>query len=130
MRVTDKTELLESLENAHKLAWIRVNIVRKNVFIDRPPRGGVYRNEFRRFHSNRQMAAKPPSVGPTHEIGIVVKYAACPEAGRFRAGIEVVRLIKDGEIMIAHQCGATSLPNQVQTLHRIGAVNDDVPEAD
>ena len=53
-----------------------------------------------------------------------------PEAGRFGAAVEVVRLVKHGEIVVAHQRRAAAGRHQIQAFHRIRAIADDVAEAD
>ena len=45
MRVADETELLEALEDADELAGVGVDVVREDVFIDRPARRCVNGDE-------------------------------------------------------------------------------------
>ena len=53
-----------------------------------------------------------------------------PVARGLGAGVEIERLVEDGEVVVAHQRRAAPLDDQVHALHRVGAVPDDVTEAD
>jgi hypothetical protein len=130
MGVPDKAQLLKPLENTHEFPRIRVNVIRKNVFIDRPARGGVHRDEIVGFQPNRHVAQVFPAIGPADDVGVVLKRLARPEASLLRAAVDVKRLLKDSKVLISHYGGAAVVDDQVEAFHGVRPVSDNVAEAD
>src|SRR5262249_932341 len=71
-----------------------------------------------------------PAIGPPRNLRVVLELRARPETSLLGPAVEVERLIKDGEVVIAHQADFAPLDHQIQAFHRVRAVPDDVAEAD
>ena len=78
----------------------------------------------------RQAAEKLPSLGANLGIGLEFKAAAAPVGGGFGAGVEVVRLIEDGEVMVPHEHRLAVVHDQVEALAWVRAVPNDVAKAE
>src|SRR5437660_12644789 len=103
MRVADEAEMLEALKNAHELSRIGVNVIRKDVFVDRPARRCVNTDEPIRAYAHRQISQKLPAIGATLHVGIILELLSRPKTRRLGAAVEVERLIKYREIVISHE---------------------------
>ena len=76
--MADEAEAVKSLEDADELSGIGVNVVGKDVFVDRPSRRGMNGDKLRRLDPHRQIAQKLPSLGPADRVGVVLKAAPRP----------------------------------------------------
>src|SRR5881396_1140897 len=116
MRVADEAEALEALEDADELSRVGVDVIGKDVFIDRPSWRSVNCDEFIRAHAHGKITEELPALRLSHRIGIVLKLLPSPEASLLGAGVEVERLVKHREIVIAHERGTRARHHQVQAL--------------
>src|SRR6266516_3827504 len=129
MRVADKADLVEALKDADELARIGVNVVGKNVFIDRPARRGVNADHLPLLEANWQVTEVFPAPSPANRIGIGFEAISGPKTGLFRAAVEVKRLVKHRKVVVAHQRNPTAVGHDVQALHRIGSIANDIAQA-
>src|SRR5262249_11640784 len=96
----DETEFLKPFDKAYKLAGIGVDVVRKDVFVDRAAGRSMDGHELRRAQPNRQIAQELPAAAAALRLGIGLETIARPIAGLLRAAVKVVRLVKDRKIVI------------------------------
>src|SRR2546423_14978474 len=101
MRVSDKAKVLETLENAHELSGISIDVIRKDVFIDRAARRRVDAYEAIGAHAHRKIPKEFPAVGTPLNVWIILKLLSRPETCRLGAAVEIERLIEHREIVIS-----------------------------
>src|SRR6266568_1001051 len=130
VRVADEADLVETLENADEFAGVGVDVIRKNVLIDRPPRRRVHADELPMLEAHRQIPQELPAPPTAHRIGISFEAISRPETGLLGAAVEIERLVKNRKVMVAHQRNPAAVGHNVQTFHRVGPIADDVAQAD
>src|SRR5688500_1968660 len=109
MRMPHEANLVEALKDAHELAGIGVNVIRKNVLVDRPPRRGVHAQHLPLLEADGQVAEELPALSAPHRIGISLETISRPETGLLRPAIEVEWFVENGEIVVAHQRNPAAL---------------------
>src|SRR5580700_10336206 len=127
MRMPHKAEPVKPLENAHELAWIGVNVIRKDVFVDRPPRRRMHRHEIVRPQPYGQVPQKLPSRRPPSRVRILLKTFPRPVTRLLGPLVEIERLVKNRKIMIPHQRSPAPRRYQIQTFHWIWPITHDIP---
>ena len=70
------------------------------------------------------------AIGAELFVRFFIKLLARPECGGFCAGVEVRRLIKYTEIVIAHQGPLAACADEVDAFERVWSVTDNIAKAD
>src|SRR5208282_4613118 len=105
MGMSDETEAFKPLKNAHEFPGVGINVVGKDVFIDRPPGRGMNRDEIVGSQAYGETSQEFPSPRAALGVGILLETFASPIASLFGALVEIERLVKNGKVVITHQRG-------------------------
>jgi hypothetical protein len=127
--VADETEAVKPFKQADESSGIGVDVVGKNVFVDRPPGRSMDRDKLGRFYSNGQVPQEFPPVAAPDWVRIFLEAPPGPIGGLFRPGVKIVRLVENGKIVVPHDRRPASGGNQIEALHGIGPVSDDIAQA-
>jgi hypothetical protein len=95
MRVADEAEPLKALKDADEFAGIGVDVVGKNVFVDRPPRRGM--------NATKSLVLSAPADCPetssdwpgADRVRVFLKTPARPVTRLLGPAVEIERLIED-----------------------------------
>src|SRR6185369_1703011 len=82
------------------------------------------------LEADGQVAKEFPAAGAAGRGGIGFKAVAGPETRLLGPAVEIERLVKDGKVVVAHEGDAAAIGDDVQALHGVRAIANDVAKAD
>ena len=134
--MTHKADMFDTLKQHLNLYRIGINIIRKNVFINRLSRACVNKIYYRRVSSqfcferppHRQLTQKTPAIVTPVVLLFCLQNIAGPEACLLRPIVEICRLVKGRIIVVAQNAPLGLLNNQVQTFLGVWPVADNISE--
>lgn len=80
-------------------------------------------------NANAKVAEVFEATSACFVVGFGLELRPCPEGGHFSGDVEAGGFVESGEVVVAHHGPGAAMHDQVEALAGIGAVTDDIAEA-
>jgi hypothetical protein len=131
VRVAHEADAVDAVKDAGELRGRVDRVLGEEVLVDRLARRAVDEQVVALALAHGEEPQEVPALARRVRVlpAVALELLARPVRGLLGDAVEVRRLVEDAEVVVAEQRPLAALRDGVGALHRVGAVADDVPEA-